>query len=122
MAPFAPPRFSITTGWPSASAARGPNSRTYASIPPGGEPTIRRMGLAGNACPAASAGTSAAAAAQRATDAFIETSLQGDRRAIELGDAVAAELGQREAHLVLEDADGAVHARLALRAQAVRVR
>src|SRR4051812_46997163 len=50
MMPFAPPRLSTTTCAPSASAIPGATVRaTISTTPPGGKPTTKRSGFAGNA-------------------------------------------------------------------------
>src|SRR3954470_3694809 len=60
-----PGRFSTTTGWPSCSASAAPTIRVVGSAePPGGKPTIKRMGLEGYGCASAllAARTASAAA------------------------------------------------------------
>src|SRR5690242_12639416 len=50
MAPEAPPRLSITTGWPSAEASFGCICRARMSVvPPGGQVTTSRIGRVGQA-------------------------------------------------------------------------
>src|SRR5471032_530240 len=56
MLPPAPPRFSITTGWPHASASFAPSSRaTRYAGPPAGNGTITRTGFDGYCCASAGA-------------------------------------------------------------------
>ena len=63
MLPFAPGRFSTTTGWPSAACSPSWNSRAAKSVPPpGGFGTITVMGRLGKA-PWARSGSGAAIAA-----------------------------------------------------------
>src|SRR3954451_9638258 len=51
---LAPPRFSITTGWPQAACSPGARARAMKSVgPPGGKPTKSRTGRSGQAAPAA---------------------------------------------------------------------
>src|SRR4051812_18842441 len=59
MVPPPPPLFSMSSGWPSVSLIRWPTSRaTMSVVPPGGNGTRTRTGLAGNAWAAANAGAS----------------------------------------------------------------
>jgi hypothetical protein len=49
--PFAPGRFSTTTGWPSVSWSFAPSARPiWSAAPPGGKFTTMRSDLAGKVC------------------------------------------------------------------------
>src|ERR1700682_5522568 len=71
----APARFSITMGRPTARPSGSPNARaTLSAAPPGAKPTTSRIGLAGDACAAASStAREGRGAAGRAKDFIADT-------------------------------------------------
>src|SRR5688572_14243108 len=58
IAVFAPPRLSTMTCWPRYSPSFGATTRaTMSLVPPGGKPTMKRMGFEGYAWPDATGAT-----------------------------------------------------------------
>src|SRR5687767_5482155 len=61
MMAFAPPRLSMTSGWPSTFSTSFAMTRAFASVaPPGGNGTTRRIGRVGQVCPEPAEGVCAA--------------------------------------------------------------
>src|SRR5688572_23632589 len=73
MMAFAPPRLSMTSGWPSTFSTSFAMTRAFASVaPPGGNGTTRRIGRVGQVCPEPAEGVCAAPSvgSTAATDAI----------------------------------------------------
>src|SRR5262245_18011837 len=74
MMAFAPPRLSMTSGWPSTFSTSFAMIRALASVaPPGGKGTMRRIGRSGQACLAPGTGVcaSTSVAGMNATSASV---------------------------------------------------